>query len=125
MTGKKIVIILVLIIVGLGLLAGGFLGGVLYQKEKAKCLGSSKIIPLIMVIKGQVTKISGKTVTLSDGTENFLIDINENAPIYSFSPGNQAASSFEAIKAGDNLDVSVKMLPDGQLNVLSVIIYRL
>ena len=131
MTGKKIITIIVLIIAGLGLLAGGFWGGVLYQHKKnkplenaidpLKCLSSSKIIYSI-IANGKVTKISGRTVTLSNGTENFSVSINEDVQVYSFTPGNQTSSSFEAIKIGDNLNVSAKVLSDGQLEVLGVII---
>jgi len=130
MSNKTLIIVAILIIAGLGLFVGGYLGGTLYQKEKDKFqkatdlfeyLGSSKIISSF-VATGEVTKISGRTVTLSSGIEKFSDSINENVQVYSFAPGLQAVSSFEAIKIGDNLDVNERVLSDGQLEVLGIII---
>ena len=133
MSNKTLIIIVVLIIagLGLGLLVGIYLGGTLYQQEEnkplknaidpLKCLGSSKIISAVGVI-GEVTKISGRTVTLYNGTENFPVTINENAKILSWLPQDQGEKSFEAIKVGDSLLVNVKVLSDGQFEVSGVTI---
>lgn len=130
MTAKKLIIVIVLIVVGLGLLAGGYLSGVLYQREKDKSqkaadvfksLGSSKVISSISVV-GEVTKISGRTVTLSNDTENFPIDINEDVQVYSFTSNLRTESSFETIKVGDKLNVSERVLSDGQFEISMVII---
>jgi hypothetical protein len=125
-----IIIIAILIVVGLELFAGGYFCGVLYQKEKDKSqkaadvfksLGLSEIISSF-VVDGEVTKISGRTITLFNGIENFSITINEDIQVYSFSPGNQSESAFEAIKVGDNLSVGAGVSSDGQLEISGVII---
>jgi hypothetical protein len=133
MSNKTLIIIAVSIVVGFILLGGCFIGGVLYQKEKDKFqkvtdlfeyLGSLKIISSF-VITGEVTKISGRTVTLSSGTENLSITINEDMQVFSFNSGIQTGSAFESIKIGDKLIVSGKVLSDGQFEILSVVIIPL
>ena len=131
MSKKTLIIVIVLIVAGLGfgLLIGGYIGGTLCQQGKnkplenaidpLKCLGSSKIISAVSA-SGEVTKISGRTVTLSNGIENFPVIINEDTPIYSLISG--VKSSFEAIKVGDNLDVNIKVLSNDQLVIFGIII---
>ena len=147
MNNKILIIGISAVIGGIVLLGAGYLAGISLEKEKTKSqlekleratsalnsLSSSKVIPSIVAF-GEVTKISGRTITLTYGTENLPIRIKEDAKIYSFNtptPGQetpltgpiQTESTFEAIKAGDNLNISVKVSPDGELEGLSVIIF--
>ncbi len=98
---------------------------------------SSKVIPLIAAY-GTVTKIDGKNITLSYQTDSIIISIRDDAKIYSLvldnsiaKPGivqNQDKKSstskqidFKDIKIGDNLNVDIKVLPNGQVKGFSAV----
>lgn len=121
----------------------GCLAGVNFQEQKTasriaelekmenmvKILASSKVIPSI-VAYGQVASISDKVVTLAYGTESLAIPIREDAKIYSFvtsasqqGPPEQKKAELKDIKIGDNLNVSLRILPDGGIEGVSVIIF--
>lgn len=134
---NKITLIVSLIIVGLLLLALGAGFGVLYQTQQAPPqlektttaavnFLSSKIFPSI-VAYGKVTKIEGKNITLSSGGDSIKISMEENSPVYSFVYDSaqkpvQKKIEFKEIKVGDNLNITIKFLPDGQLQGQSVYI---
>jgi Cu/Ag efflux protein CusF len=135
---KKILIIL-LIIVSLVLFTAGLSLGIFYQKQKdapkvdaAKIILeklSSKTVPSI-AIYGKVTKIDGKNITLTFAGDTMTVNIKDGSNIYSFrgsggTSGNvpvQQDAKFEDIKVGDNLNATMKVLADGQLESQSVII---
>jgi len=128
---KKLLIICwftagVLIIFILGCLAGIYL-----EKQKmvpelekitkaAKILNAinSKVIPSPIAF-GEITKISGRIVTLNYAGESLDISVKDNAQIYSFSQG-QKQIDFSQIKVGDWLNITIEVLPDGQVQGLSV-----
>ena len=135
--------IICLIICGAVLLGIGTLAGVNFQEQKTtpriaelekmenmiKILSSSKVIPSIVAF-GQVGEISGRTVTLTYGTESLAIPIREDAKIYSFSgttnqktPPEQKTAEFKDIKVGDKLNITLKILSNGEIEGLSVIIF--
>ena len=89
---------------------------------------SSKII-LSSVAYGQVSKIEGRDITLSYNGDSIKINITENIPIYSFTNDSAGKSvqkkvDLKVIKIGDTLNITIKVLPDGQIQSQSVLILR-
>jgi len=150
MTNKILIIGISAIIGGIVFLGAGYLVGVGLERAETgpqieklnkaadilKVLSSLKVIPSVIAF-GEVTKISNRTVTLTYGTENLAIRIKEDAKISSYNmpapndkgeqiisdiPGQKNAE-FKDIKIGDKLNVSLKILPDGEIEGLSVIIF--
>lgn len=134
---NKITSIALLVGAGLLLLIFGVGLGVLFQDkqessspsnkitEAVKAL-SSKTVPSI-VAYGQVTKIDGRDITLSYNGDNITITIDANGQVYSFvndSTGKpvQKKVEFKEVKVGDNLNITLKLLSDGQLQGQSVFI---
>jgi hypothetical protein len=135
---NKINLVVLLIIGGVVLLASGAGLGILYQNqtvspqfEKAVAAVnflSSKAVPSI-VAYGQVVSIDERNLTLAFNGDNIAITINDDASVNSFvkdEKGTMAQKKvdFSQIKKGDTLNVSVKLLPDGQIQGLSVIIIQ-
>ncbi len=139
---NKIILIVSAIIAGLLLLALGASLGVSYQAQQASISSpqldqlekttaavkflSSKTVPSI-VAYGQVTKIEDRDITLSYGGDSIKANIEENSLVYSFindSQGKPAQKQvdFKEIKIGDNLNITLKLLPDGQLQGQSIFI---
>ena len=110
-------------------LGGGL--GVLYQTQQAppspqlekatatiKSL-SSKTVPSIIAY-GQVTKIEGKDITISYSGDSIKVSMEDNSSVYAFvndgpEKSGQKKVEFKEIKIGDNLNITLKLLPDGQL----------
>lgn len=92
---------------------------------------SSKVVSSI-VAYGQVKSINGRNITLSNLGDELSILIADNAQVYSFSApvaGKngvvapvQQIIKFGDIKIGDSVNVSVKLLPSGQIQGTSIII---
>lgn len=87
---------------------------------------SSKAVPSILAY-GQVTNIEGRNLTLSYSGDSVSIAISDSANINSFVKDSNGVPSqqkidFSQIKNGDTLNISVKILPNGQLEGQSVII---
>ena len=145
MDNKKTIILVFLIIAGVVFLGVGYLGGVAIEKQKvspqleqlveqlekvAKTIKalSSKTVTSIVVF-GEVTKISGRTITVTYGTESIDIPIKENAQIFSLenlvgeSVIPQKKIEFEEIKEGNNLNVSINVLPTGELEGIAVVVF--
>jgi len=144
------IIVIIVLIGGAILLGAGYLAGVSLEKERTapdlekleklekinnvlNSFNSLKVIPSIVAF-GEVTEISGRTVTLTYGAENLPIKIKENAKISSLTAlvpdveggqvvPEQKTVEFKDIKIGDNLNVSLRLLPEGELEGLSVIIF--
>jgi hypothetical protein len=124
----------ILVVVGVIFLVVGAALGIFYQVQRdipslaaVKTL-SSKVIPAIAAY-GDVTKVDDRNVTLSFNGDSLTVRIKENSPVVKFaraSVGNpnpaEQKVDFKDIKVGDSLSVSVKVLPDGQLEGVSVII---
>lgn len=125
--------IIISIIIGLVVFAVGGGCGVLYQQQAAENslikILTSKAVPSI-IAHGEVTNISGKKITVSYLGDSVTVEIAENAGIYSFSllaDGKNTNSAqqkvdFNVIKKGDNLNIALRLLPDGTLSGQSVII---
>ena len=137
---NKVLITITLIIGGLALLIVGCFIGILFQTQKtapqlkqAEAI-SSKVISTIIAV-GEVTNISERNVTLVSEKEKLTIFVRENARIISFvypevEEGEEGILTgpvrerieFKDIKVGDNLNVDLKILPDGGLETISVIV---
>ena len=125
-----------MVISGLVILVLGFGAGFFYktfqvspQLEKSMALIktlSSKTV-LSTVAYGQVSEITGNDITLSYNGDNIKISMTESSPVYSFvndSSGNpvQKKVDFKQIKIGDSLNITIKLLPDGQIQSQSALI---
>lgn len=88
---------------------------------KSKVIGS-------VVAYGKVESISGRTVTLKNGTDVLAIKVNDSAQTSSITAnGNSAPTqkvvSFSEVKVGNSVSIGVKVAEDGTLNGVSVIIF--
>ncbi|MDO8619407.1 MAG: hypothetical protein Q7R49_05710, partial [Candidatus Daviesbacteria bacterium] len=59
--------------------------------------------------------------------DNIKISIDDNSPIYSFANDSTGKSvqekvNFSEIKIGDNLNITIKLLADGKIQVQSVLV---
>jgi flagellar basal body-associated protein FliL len=133
-TGNKkqltILIISGAVIFIIGVVAGIFLGGIVGpQKAKVAAANnlSSKVVSS-MVVYGKVKSISGRNITLDNLGDTSTISIAASAPVYSFRTSEgvmakvQQIVKFGDIRIGDNVNISVKLLPSGQLQGSSVIV---
>ena len=116
-----------IILLGLGYSAGylaaltlekGKTGSQIEQLEKAadtlKILGSSKIISSFTAI-GEVTKINERDITLESSGDILTIHIRDDAKIYSAMSDKRQQTDFKDIKKGDTLNISLKLLSNGQI----------
>ncbi len=123
------------IIAGILIFALGIGLGIIYQaqnkaqikkNEAVKSLSSKTISSLTAY--GKVSKIEGKNITLSSLGDNLAVPMADSAKVYSFNDnsGNnsapQKAVSFEDIKVGDSVNITMKLLQDGQMQGLMVVI---
>jgi hypothetical protein len=133
---NKISLTVLFIIGGLVFLVAGAGLGILYQTQQtapqlekintAVKFLSSKTVPSI-VAYGQVANIDGRNLTLAFNGDNITIAINEDATVNSFVKNEagtmaQKKSDFSQIKKGDTLNITIKVLPDGQIQGVSVIV---
>jgi hypothetical protein len=141
---KPIAIFISIIVLLLVFVLGGGIG-ILYQTRKdapllekaAQSEGviknlSSKTV-LSIVAYGQVTNIQGRDITLTYAGDTLTVRIKENSMIYSLvtpsttqkgaaAAPTQQKAEFKDIKKGDNLNVTLRLLPDGQLEASVVMI---
>jgi len=142
---KKTIILFFILGFLIFILGGGM--GVFYQSQKClpeNCPSATKETSALektikdlssrtiyfIVAYGTVEDINGRKLTISNNGENLTVEIKENAEITSFirpvAGGNsstpEAIAKFEDIKKGDNLRISLKVLPDGKITGESVII---
>ena len=129
--------IITLIIVGVVLFVAGGVVGIFYQIQKdapqalkAETTNSlaSAVIPSI-VAYGNVTRIEGRNITLSNSGDSLAVDVKDGAQVISFTNGAgsatgpvQQVASFNDVKVGSTINISVKVLPDGQLRGETIII---
>lgn len=133
---NKTTLIVSLIIAGVFLLLLGMGLGILYKtqqispqlKKTTAVINalSSKTVPSI-VAYGEVTKIEGRDITLAYSGDSIKVNMEENSQVYSFvndSSGKpiQKKVELKEIKVGDNLNITLKVLPDSQLQGQSVFI---
>ena len=102
-----------------------------YEKASILVKGlSSRIVPAITAV-GQVKEIEGNMITLISGTDTMKIKVRDDAQIYSFLSSVQGAkpvtvnqtAKLKDITKNDTLNISAKLLPDGSLEGISVIIF--
>ncbi len=140
---NRILRLLIIVIVIIIFTAGGVWFGISYQTQKdnsqikelpapnpvLKKL-SSKLVSSINSY-GKVSKIEGINITLTSGEESLTIQVKENVSIFTYiqtlplKKGDipnmvQQKLNLKDIKNGDSLDVSLKLLPNGQLDAQSI-----
>ena len=129
MNSSNLVVILVVAV--LFFVVGGSVG-IFYQMQKdapqlqkAESFNilSSKVVASI-VAYGKVTAINGKSLTLSFNGSEMVISVAENAPIYAFLQGSttQQKAAFGDIKAGNNVNVNLRVSPNGAIEGQTVIV---
>lgn len=143
---NKNIIVVLLIIAGIIIFVVGAGLGIFYktrkdspQLEKSSATikaVSSKLISSVLMY-GQATKIDGRNITLSFGGDSAIVAVADNAQITKFvmqavpSVANpkitaqtqvQQKIALKDIKVGDTLNISIKVLPDGQLQGQTVMI---
>lgn len=91
-------------------------------------LNSSIFLPI--TAHGSVVKTNGNKITLNNGSEDFLINMGNDADFSKIISdpskiGSYTSSEikFSDIKVGDVADVYVKVLQNGQLQGTSILIY--
>jgi len=127
---------IILIVLSVALLILAFGGGYVFktiqaspQIKKAETVVkdlSSKTV-LSAVVYGQVSKIEGRDITLSYNGDSIKINITDTTPIYSFAndftgKSVQKKVDFKDIKIGNTLNITIKILPDGQMQSQSVLV---
>ena len=139
---KNLIILLIIGAVFIFVLGGGL--GVLYQTQKdAPQIKKSQAAELALkgltlkVVQpitayGQVSKVEGRNVTLTSGGESLTIRIKENASIFSSVQTDSLAKGakdtitkkigLKDVRIGDNLIITMKLFPDGQLEGQTVAI---
>ena len=146
---NKSLTITLLIIGVIVILALGSLGGILFQTQKTAPqleksgklieVMSSRIIPSVVAV-GEITNISGRTITLKPHTNEekpltLSIEITKDAELSSFvfsitgegepviGTPTREEIEFKDIKVGDNVNVSLKILSDSSFQGTSVIVF--
>ena len=140
---KETNIIILLVVAGLIISAVSVGVGIFYQSKKdnseiqktpvdvnnlLKSL-SSNIINAVSAYGG-VTNIEGRDITLSYGGSSLTINVAENTAITEFAPtvpgSNQGIPKnlkFSDIKKGDNVNIALKIMPDGSLSAQTVLVF--
>jgi hypothetical protein len=139
---QKIIFVIITVIIGIIVLFTGFCIGSLSNtsitntaivEKDAKLQTAINALSSGMVVsavaQGNVTKISGKTLTLTSGTDSMDILIADNAQIFSFAPSGTASNAatptkvnFLSIKTGDQLNVNIQVSASGDIQGTSVLI---
>lgn len=139
---KKNLVIFLIIIIEIAVLSLTFYAGVLLQSEKTASQSrleitklvealNSKVFPSI-VASGEVTNISGRTITITREGANLAIPISEGAEIASFGPVFNTGENitplkkkldFADIKVGNSISIILKLSPGGELYGTSVSIF--
>lgn len=124
------------ILIGVVLFIVGVALGIFYQMQigfksaiEVKTVNAlaSKVIPSI-VAYGKVTAIEGQNVTLSFGGDTLMVPITADAQVFAFtnttatSAPVQQKTTFDKLKVGDNINISVKVLEGGKMQGESIFI---
>lgn len=133
---KKSVLIILFLVLCVLLIAAGTGFGIFYQQQKdliseknsqgtLKSL-SSKIIASIIAY-GQVAKIDGRDITISYLGDSMKIFIEDGYKIYLIGNSAEGQSEkkeikFEDIKIGNHLNITIKVMPDGQIIGQSILV---
>ncbi len=139
---NKIALIFLSIITSIAVLALTFYAGILIQSEKTASQSrleitklvealNSKVFPSI-VASGEVTNISGRTITITREGANLAISISEDAEIAFFGPVFNTGKNitplkkkldFTDIKVGNSISIILKLSPEGELYGISVSVF--
>lgn len=134
---KTIAIVLAVVLLVVGVAAGYLAGMAMYapklqQTQSIVAKMQSKVIGSIVAF-GQVAKINGRTITLVNGAnkDTLAIVMKDNASVMSMVSAtdkgavatSQQKASFADIKTGAFLNVSVKVMTNGQIEGQSAIIF--
>ena len=130
----SLILVILIFLSGLGI-------GMSYQSKKVAPSQtqnqiSSKSIELLtshvispMIARGKVIKIDDKDVTLNYQKDNRIIKISDTARVSLLVLSATQKKSyvnkqvtFEDIKMNDNVEVSVRVLPDGQIEGFNIVI---
>ncbi len=133
---KKLVLIILFFLSLALFLASGIGFGIFYQQQKdligeknskdtLKALSSKNIASIIAY--GQITKIDGRDLTISYLGDTMKILAEDGCKIYLIgeSAGGQSEKkeiNFEDIKVGNHLNITIKVMPDGQIIGQSILI---
>jgi len=146
MATKKTALVISLVVAGIIFASGGFFCGVLSEKQRVapdiakisnlqrvENIVSSKVVSSI-IARGKVSKISGKTITLTSNSESIDIFVRENTVFLSrFTPGAdgklpkttvlEKPLGFSDIKIGSTLSATIIISPAGAAEAVSVAIF--
>lgn len=138
---NKVALVILLLVVGVLLLVVGAGVGYLYSlkyqspniknnSEAVKAL-SSNVIPTI-VAYGKVLSVQGKNITVSFKNDSITVPIKDGAQIYALVPPAAGAKNtgmvqqiiaLKDIKKGNNINIGIKLLPNGQFQGQTVVIF--
>jgi hypothetical protein len=92
---------------------------------------SSKVVPSVAA-QGVVTKINGKSITLSSQGDSMVITMSNDVKVYAFVPNPNPSKTgsamvsqqvdFSQIKEGDSVSVNLHVLSNGSLEGFSIVI---
>jgi len=132
---KQLVVLMVAVVVAL--LIGVGVGGTFHsfnkiQVAKEQVAGNlySKVISSITAY-GKVASVNGNSITLNNLGDTLAISIASDARVFSFSnpaEGSKSAvpvqkiSLISDIKTGQNVNVALKLMPNGQMQGISIVI---
>ena len=133
---EKRIVILIVILCLLSFILGGGLG--FFYKDQISVSQtsnteviknlSSEMVTSIMVY-GKVSGINGRTMTLSYNDKTMVLEVGNDAQIYSLvsqtvsnSAINEQLKSFDDVKVGDSVNVALTMPSEGVFNVTSIVI---
>ncbi len=126
---NKVLIPILAIIGGVVLLALGCYLGIVIQIQKTPKPLDLLLLDKILSItaSGLITNISERTITLTQAEESLTIPIREDAKIVAYvtpetegAPLERKEINLEDIEVGNYLSVSIKILPEGQLEGVDV-----
>ena len=86
-------------------------------EQTIKNLSSGVIVSSLAY--GQITNVSGKNLTLTNGGDILTVPFSDSAKIYT--AGNKEIN-FSDLKTGTNLSVNIKILPDGSIQAMSAFV---
>lgn len=84
---------------------------------------NSKTIPSI-TSNGIITKINGKTVTVSNQGDNVVMTTRDDAKIYSFTAADGKAQqiTLQDLKTGDTVSATIKVTESGEVQAYSIVV---
>ncbi len=137
---NKLLSLLLILIMGILLVVGGFMAGLFLQKQRlAPRLGKASDLinltqsPVISSItaSGKVTGISGRTIILQEGEETLDIPISKEARIVSLTFSETEAGvmlperkeiELTDIKEGEDANITLDISESAELKGVSVIV---